>query len=218
MPRHGLAVRQAIADMRQQGRLTSWKECRGFGFIKPDSGGEPVFVHIKSFSNRRRRPADGERVTYMLAADAHGRPQAESVAYAGDRSPLTIWVGGVAFSLVLTGLFFGFVALAVYAGELPSWILKAYQGTSVLAFLAYAFDKSAAQSGRWRTPESTLHLLGVSGGWPGALLAQRALRHKSGKRSFQAVYWATVGLNCGALWWLFRPSGNAVLRSVLGLS
>lgn len=203
---------------RQRGKLTTWKENQGFGFITPAAGGEPVFVHIKSFSNSRRRPAGGERVTYMLAADARGRSRAENVAYAGDRSPLTVWIGGVAFSLLLAGLFLGFVALAVYAGELPSWILKGYQGVSVLAFLAYAFDKAAAKSGRWRTPESMLHLLGVSGGWPGALLAQRVLRHKSRKLSFQAAFWTTMSLNCGALWWFFRPSGHAVLRSVLGMS
>lgn len=203
---------------RHQGRITTWKEDKGFGFITPSSGGEPVFAHVKSFSNRNRRPVGGEIVTYVLATDARGRARAEGVAYSGDRSPLAVWIGGAAFSLVLAGLFFGFVALSVFAGELPSWVLKAYQGASVLAFLAYAFDKSAARSGRWRTPESTLHLFGLLGGWPGALLAQRVFRHKSRKLSFQIGFWITVVLNCGALWWFFKPSGYAVLRSVLGMA
>lgn len=203
---------------RHHGRITTWKEDKGFGFITPSSGGDPVFVHIKSISNRRRRPVGGEIVTYVLATDGRGRTRAEVVAYSSDHSRLAVWISGVAFSLVLAGLFFGFVALSVFAGELPPWVLKGYQGASVLAFLTYAFDKSAARSGRWRTPESTLHIIGLLGGWPGALLAQRALRHKSGKLSFQISFWITVVLNCGALWWFFKLSGYAVIRSVVGVS
>ncbi|MFZ0407046.1 MAG: DUF1294 domain-containing protein [Cyanobium sp.] len=74
-------------------------------------------------------------------------------------------------------------------------VLVIYIGLSLLAFLAYAADKSAAINGRWRTPEKTLHLLSVAGGWPGALLAQQLLRHKCSKPSFVAVFWITVSAN-----------------------
>ena len=33
---------------------------------------------------------------------------------------------------------------------------------------------------------------GGLGGWPGAMLAQRTLRHKTQKQSFKVTYWATV--------------------------
>ena len=33
------------------------------------------------------------------------------------------------------------------------------------------------------------------GGWPGGLLAQRMLRHKTGKRSFLVAFWASVLVN-----------------------
>lgn len=33
--------------MRYQGRITKWKDDQGFGFIAPNGGGEPVFVHVK---------------------------------------------------------------------------------------------------------------------------------------------------------------------------
>jgi uncharacterized membrane protein YsdA (DUF1294 family) len=89
-------------------------------------------------------------------------------------------------------------------------------GASAAAFLVYALDKSAARNDRWRTQESTLHMFGLIGGWPGALAAQGLLRHKSKKQSFQVVFWATVVANCGALGWLFSPSGSSALRSILG--
>jgi uncharacterized membrane protein YsdA (DUF1294 family) len=74
-------------------------------------------------------------------------------------------------------------------------LIAAYLAMSVLAFVFYALDKSAARRGARRTPERTLHGLALLGGWPGAWLAQRVLRHKSAKASFQAVFWLTVVLN-----------------------
>ncbi|MEX1165519.1 MAG: DUF1294 domain-containing protein [Hydrogenophaga sp.] len=72
-----------------------------------------------------------------------------------------------------------------------------------ITFLAYGKDKSAAQSGAWRTPESTLHMLALAGGWPAARWAQQSLRHKSSKTAFQMVYGATVLLNlAGLLAWV----------------
>ena len=84
--------------------------------------------------------------------------------------------------------------LGVVAG-----ILFLYIAASVAAFVAYGLDKSAAQRGRWRTRESTLHVLSLIGGWPGALVAQRVFRHKSRKHSFRAAFYLTVVVNCMAL-------------------
>ena len=67
-----------------------------------------------------------------------------------------------------------------------------YLATSVASIVAYGVDKSAARYGRWRTPESTLHLLAVIGGWPGALIAQKIFHHKSRKPSFQVAFLCTV--------------------------
>ena len=53
------------------------------------------------------------------------------------------------------------------------------------------------------------------GGWPGALIAQQTLRHKSRKASFRAVFWLTVLVNCGLFIWLFTPSGSELLRRIL---
>jgi len=63
---------------------------------------------------------------------------------------------------------------------------------SVVTYVLYARDKGKAEAAQWRTPESTLHLAEVLGGWPGAYLAQRKLRHKISKISYLAVFWLIV--------------------------
>ena len=98
-------------------------------------------------------------------------------------------------------LFLAAVCGLAVRGTLPLAIALVYVVASVAAAIAYAVDKSAAQTGAWRTHESTLHVLALIGGWPGALIAQTLFRHKSRKLSFQVAFWATVALNCGALAW-----------------
>ena len=84
---------------------------------------------------------------------------------------------------------------------------------SAVTFIAYAIDKHAAKKAHQRTPEAHLHLLSLFGGWPGAMLAQQILRHKSQKTSFRFIYWLTVGLNCSAIGWLLTPTGLQTLRT-----
>jgi uncharacterized membrane protein YsdA (DUF1294 family) len=74
-----------------------------------------------------------------------------------------------------------------------------YAVASAVCFIAYALDKSAARQGRRRTPERTLLLLGLAGGWPGGLAAQQLRRHKSAKTSFLAKFWLTVIVNLSVL-------------------
>lgn len=79
------------------------------------------------------------------------------------------------------------------------WLAALYGFASLACFIAYALDKTAARQARHRTPERTLLLLGLAGGWPGGLLAQQLLRHKSSKPSFQLKFWCTVALNGAAV-------------------
>jgi len=100
-----------------------------------------------------------------------------------------------------------FLFAILYAGAMLAWDLPwlvagAYLVTSLSCFVAYAIDKSAARNGNWRTPERTLLLLGLVGGWPGAVLAQQWLRHKTSKRSFQRMFWVTVVVNVAGFLWL----------------
>ena len=208
--------------MRYQGKVTDWKDDKGFGFITPNDGSQRVFVHIKSFSNRQQRPVGNEIVTYELTHDAKGRPQANSVAFVGKRIAPAGPSGQatpLVFSnapLILTAAFLVFVAGSVLVGKLPMAVVWVYLAGSLVAFTAYALDKSAARNDQWRTKESTLHLFALAGGWPGALAAQRLLRHKSSKQSFQFAFWVTVVLNCCVLAWFFSSSGAEALRSMLG--
>lgn len=70
---------------------------------------------------------------------------------------------------------------------------------SVITFVAYARDKSAARAHARRIPEATLHCFDLACGWPGGLIAQRRLRHKTRKTRFLVVFWVTVALNLAAL-------------------
>lgn len=120
------------------------------------------------------------------------------------------------FAVPLVGalLFFAFIGVATLIGKLPIAVAAAYGIASLIAFAMYALDKSYARHGESRTPERTLHVIGLLGGWPGAWLAQQIFRHKSRKVEFQRVFWATVILNCGALAWLLTAKGTAFLHGL----
>lgn len=99
-------------------------------------------------------------------------------------------------------LFAALYAYAMVFWATPHLVCGLYLMASAACFAAYAIDKSAARAGRRRTPERTLLLMGLACGWPGAVLAQQWLRHKSSKASFRARFWVTVVLNVGAFAWL----------------
>ncbi|WP_136418492.1 DUF1294 domain-containing protein [Herbaspirillum sp. ST 5-3] len=101
--------------------------------------------------------------------------------------------------MIFAASFFAVMLAAVVSDKLPSFVLIAYFAMSMATFVVYAVDKSAAQRNQWRTSERTLHLFGLAGGWPGAMIAQGLFRHKSAKRSFRSIFWLTVVLNCAAL-------------------
>jgi uncharacterized membrane protein YsdA (DUF1294 family) len=106
----------------------------------------------------------------------------------------------------LATLFLSLLTGSALRGKLSYAALWLYLGASAVTFIAYWLDKSAARNAQRRTPERILQLLGLIGGWPGALIAQRVLHHKTRKLSFQIVCWASVVLNCSVLLWLWSPS------------
>jgi uncharacterized membrane protein YsdA (DUF1294 family)/cold shock CspA family protein len=195
---------------RVEGTLTSWDDERGFGFLTPVSGRGRAFVHITAFSRGTARPRVGDAFSYEV--DRHGGrgPAAVRVAPVGHRwsaprarTPrptrggrvalvvgllLVVAIAGAAGTLVTGGR-------SAAAAEALPWLFGGALTVSAVTALVYAVDKSAARRGRRRVPERVLLLLGLLGGWPGALVAQQLLRHKTSKRSFQLASWATVALN-----------------------
>ena len=106
-------------------------------------------------------------------------------------------------TILFACLFLVAVGALATSGRLPVAVPLLYLAASVTAFILYRLDKDAAVDGRRRTPEDTLLVIGLLGGWPGALAAQRLIRHKSRKMSFQLLFWMTVVVNCAILAWFW---------------
>ena len=197
-----------------RGKLISWKPDRAFGFIRPDDGGADVFVHLRDFGRISREPRVGDTIRYQRVSDGKGRYRAADVQVEGlqraagtapprgrslRRNSGTRTEGSPRAAAWVAGLFLAGVVLLAAVSPL-SWIVPLlYVIASLAAWLLYAFDKSAAMNRRWRTQEVTLLGVGLACGWPGALVAQQQMRHKTRKLSFQVPFWFTVALNCAAL-------------------
>lgn len=193
--------------MRQTGQLTQWDDAKGYGFITPDGGGAKLFVHIQAFSLRPHRPFLGERLSYTPGRDAQGKARAVDVQSREPKLPSKPEPAHRDHSRVL--LLIPAFALVVLACQLrwglPRPLWGVYIALSLASFIVYWDDKRSARRRSARVPENVLQLLSLLGGWPGALLAQQLLRHKTAKLAFLRVYWATVVLNIAAFFALFTP-------------
>lgn len=101
---------------------------------------------------------------------------------------------GGASLLAIAGFSVLYLVGAVYWPR-PLWVAGLYVVTSLICFALYASDKRRARFGGWRISERTLLFWGFIGGWPGAIVAQQVLRHKTQKRSFRKAFWTTVVVN-----------------------
>ena len=199
----------------QSGTISNWNDEKGFGFIIPKSGGKAIFAHINDYSRKHKPPIKGLDVNYFISTDLKGRTCAVEVRPINGHKNNSRELKQKALSVVL---FISFASILFYlfnSNLIPLAILGIYAVVSIITFTMYAKDKNAAEWGTWRTQESTLHMLALVGGWPGASIAQSFLRHKSKKLSFRVTYWVTVIVNCGVLLWLITPEGSFWLKSVM---
>ena len=201
--------------MQTQGKITHWNQQKAYGFITPSSGDKDVFVHINAFKNHHLPPELDQVVLYTLSTDKQGRPCAAKVTRAIEIPSRNSKHITRLFLILFAIGFLAVVGWSVLAHNIPIYILYLYLAASTFTFLVYAKDKWAARTYRWRTKESSLHTLALIGGWPGALIAQQMLRHKSQKNAFQFAFWTTVVFNCAAFAWLFTDEGGKLLRSVI---
>lgn len=208
--------------MRYQGTLVEWNDARGFGFVQAKSGGDKVFVHISAFQPKpsaQARPQLGMHLEFAVTLE-NGKQRAQQVTWRNVAKVVpqasvpiaqTVRVhgaGGRYVAVVLFALLFAGVS-ALWGVQ--RWVASLYGVLSLITFFAYWKDKAAAQAGRWRTPESTLHALALLGGWPGAVFAQQWLRHKSSKAQFRTIFGCTVLLNIAAFVWLHSPWASDAL-------
>jgi uncharacterized membrane protein YsdA (DUF1294 family)/cold shock CspA family protein len=213
------------------GELTRWDDDRGFGFLTPLGGGAEVFLHISALPRSSARPKQGDLLNYVVERTENGKRRAArvemvrttSTARRPPRAPRrtggtrsrSSQVFGVLVALAIAGLFFAGLFVKDDRWSVPQWAVLSYLAASILCFISYSVDKSAAVAGRWRTPEATLLGLGLIGGWPGALLAQQMFRHKIRKRPFMRVFAGTVVANIAVLVLIVTPMGaTAVCTAV----
>lgn len=203
--------------MRYLGRITDWNDRKGFGFVTPNGGGNRAFAHVKAFERLSKRPATGDLVSYELQQDERHRFNAVSIRFAIQQTRKDASADNPLPRKAISTLFLAGLIAGWAFSRIPSIVPLFYGAMGGLTFLAYQIDKSAAMSNRWRTKESTLQFMSLLGGWPGALLAQGILRHKTRKSEFQLVFRATVVFNCVALAWLLASGRAAAIgKSILG--
>ena len=203
--------------MRIDGKLKTWNDERGFGFIETGNGGQDIFAHIKAFGRGSFKPQVGQSVTFEVEMGPEGKKRAMRIQVAGARTAAsrmrnnspTQW--GTASYFAIPGFFLVFAAVSII-WHVPRWVAGFYLAASFISFLTYLIDKRAAISGGWRVSEGTLLMLGLAGGWPGSIVAQQVLRHKSSKASFRSAFWGTVLLNVGGFVTFFSPLLSLIRR------
>jgi uncharacterized membrane protein YsdA (DUF1294 family)/cold shock CspA family protein len=205
-----------------KGQLVTWKDNRGFGFIKPNGSDEQVFLHITALKDPSRRPQVGDVIYYQLTVDQDGKTRAshasiqgvlpkqasQSTTKSGVGSQPRVWstkstIGTLALAVLPS---VGAVHFALTMANVIPLIL--YPVMSVLTFCLYATDKSRAQQKEWRVPENTLHFCELMGGWLGGYIAQQKLRHKTRKTSYQVVFWFITSIHIvfWLNWFFFRET------------
>lgn len=195
---------------QHKGKITTWNDEKGFGFITPEQGGKNVFFHISQVANKRYRPSKNTFVTYTLGYDDQQRPRAINVQLTSIPTYPAIVASFV------SGLFFIILVIFTLTYNKSLLIPVGYVMFSLVTFFAYGRDKSQAMRNGQRVPERSLHILGLLGGWPGGLIGQYHYRHKIKKPSYQVMYWVFVMFNVGVLIWFY--STTSYPNTVIGVS
>ena len=199
----GVPASRRAADRppRSRGRLVNWNDKRGFGFISPSDGGPDVFAHASAFLNEGRHIEIGWEYEFDIETGEGGRLKAKRIAAVlAEKSrpdPLSVWLHRGPQLLVIPAFLLLVLAIANKKPIPADWLIV-YCLASLACFAGYGLDKRAAHHRRWRVSETILLLVGLVGGWPGAIIAQEVFRHKTQKVAFRKLFWMSVGINIAA--------------------
>ena len=197
--------------MSYKGTVVSWNEAKGFGFIKPEGNKKEIFAHINDFKSRIPKNIVGEEVTFNASKDDKGRLCAANIKTNKPKKNTSLL--SIAYIPVIA--FVAAIGFPIYKKEYPIEIAYWVGTLSLITIFYYARDKAKAQNNSWRISEDKLQLFSVLGGWPGAIVAQQLFRHKTAKKSFQRVFWATVVINCSVVAWSFSREGTPYMYEAI---
>jgi len=186
--------------------LVSWNLARGFGFIKPKSGGRDVFVHVRDLQFKGKTPLIGGTIFYDITQRSDGKYRAIDAYIIGEKYHKSIiYIVLIGFNFILSTIPF---ILSLYIINVTCYPLVLYSLLSFICFFDYVYDKQMAISGGWRIRELNLHSLEFLGGWPGALIAKMIIGHKNSKVTFQIIFSVIVLLHfiAWAVYLLFHQS------------
>jgi cold shock CspA family protein len=72
-----------MTPVLHKGQLTTWKDDRGFGFIKPEGGGKEIFLHISAVKGSGRRPTVGDIILFERVTEPDGKVRAVKASIQG---------------------------------------------------------------------------------------------------------------------------------------
>ncbi len=165
--------------------IVEWDAQKGYGFLQVGEG--KVFLHRNEFAEFHKRPQIGDLIQFSVGLDAQGRTCAKKAAHYNDGGRITLKNGALLASLLVLP------SIALFRGRLDlRWTVPYAVIISIISYNLYARDKRKARDNTRRISENKLHLSEALGGWPGAYVAQRRLRHKCSKLNYQIVFWLIV--------------------------
>lgn len=197
---------------RERGTLADWHDARGFGFIQRP-GGAKLYVHMKSIGKSVDRPKPGDILSYDIGEGSGGRAVALNVVNHGsppspkpatsatrtapvpppqpapvkERERAKSGMLNISIRVIAAAVIIILLANGLMMRILPAWVGLLYVIAGITSFLFYQADKRAAEKRQWREPERRLHLLDLTFGIVGGLLAQHILRHKTYKPGFVTI-------------------------------
>lgn len=110
-----------MAKTEKKGVLKTWKDDRGFGFIKQYDGSDDLFIHISALEGVKRRPYRGDIIFYQVENSANGKSKAINASIEGVEAidaSLNDNTSSNKWPWVVAGIVLGSAIVAVTAGFL----------------------------------------------------------------------------------------------------